>query len=510
MPGELSDSPCLIGIDAGTQSIRAIAFDRAGRKIAGAARPTPIARMGRGGEHDPDAIFAAVVEALTEIGSALAGRPVAGMAVASFGECCVLVDEAGKAVGPSIAWFDPRSEPAAEAIGAALGPARIFGITGAAVDPTFTLFKLAWMREHWPDRIRRTRCVLMMADWIAFRLSGKAATDHSLASRTSYFSIHDRQWSGELLALAGLGTDRLPPLRPSGAALGPVLPEILAETHIAGRPIVGVGGHDHVVGSFAVGFTAPGTILDSMGTAEALLVAPTVPLDDPRILKLGFSQGAIATNREMSFLHAGIDSSGGTVEWWRGIVGHAPLATLIAEAATVPVGSGGIAFLPHLAGSPPPRRDAAARGAFVGLTIAATRGSLYRAMLEGLAFQARVMLDGLASLADIPATQPVRIIGGSSRNPLLLQIKANAFGRRLVVVDEAEATALGAALLGGIAGGVYADLDAALAGLDRREHVVEPDADAPRYDLLRTTVFEQLQLALEPTNRALAAFARGG
>ncbi len=509
MSGGSSGSPCLIGIDAGTQSIRAIAFDQAGRKIAGAARPTPIARMGRGGEHDPDAIFAAVVDALTEVGGALAGRPVAGIAAASFGECCVLVDEAGKAVAPSIAWFDPRTGPAADAVAAALGPERVFAITGAAVDPTITLFKLAWMHEHWPEAFGRTRRVLMMADWIAFRLSGEAATDHSLASRTSYFSIHDRQWSSELLTLAGLTTDRLAPLRPSGAGLGPVQPGILAATGIAGRPIVGVGGHDHVVGSFAVGFTVPGTILDSMGTAEALLVAPSVPLADPEILKYGFSQGAIATNRQMSFLHAGIDSSGGTVEWWRGIVGNAPLATLIAEAGTVPVGSGGIAFLPHLAGSPPPRRDPGARGAFIGLTTAATRGSLYRAMLEGLALQARVMLDGLTRLAGIPASQPVRVIGGSSRNPLFLQIKANAFARRLVVVDEAEATALGAALLGGIAGGIFPDLDAALAGLDRREHNVEPDADAGRYDLLRTSVFEQLQLALEPANRALVAFARG-
>src|SRR5438552_15843506 len=99
--GQNASDPCLIGIDCGTQSIRAIAFDRAGRKLAAAARPTPIKRSDSGGEYDPEAIFAAAVASLREVAGMLAGRPVAGMAVASIGESCVLVDESGKATAPS-------------------------------------------------------------------------------------------------------------------------------------------------------------------------------------------------------------------------------------------------------------------------------------------------------------------------------------------------------------------------------------------------------------------------
>src|SRR5690348_12244953 len=101
---------CVIGIDCGTQSVRAIAFDSAGRKLAGAARPTPIERSDSGGTYDPEAIFAAALAALGEVANALAGRPVAGIAVASIGESCVLVDKAGKSAARSIAWFDRRTE----------------------------------------------------------------------------------------------------------------------------------------------------------------------------------------------------------------------------------------------------------------------------------------------------------------------------------------------------------------------------------------------------------------
>ena len=103
------DAPALIGIDVGTSSVRAIAFDQRGRRLAAAARPTPTKVVETGGEFDPDAIFSTVLAALTEVGRGLAGRPVAGIAVASFGESCVLVDAAGRSLAPSIVWHDRRT-----------------------------------------------------------------------------------------------------------------------------------------------------------------------------------------------------------------------------------------------------------------------------------------------------------------------------------------------------------------------------------------------------------------
>jgi xylulokinase len=150
--------------------------------------------------------------------------------------------------------------------------------------------------------------------------------------------------------------------------------------------------------------------------------------------------------------------------------------------------------------------DPHARGAFLGLTPETTTAALYRAVLEGLALQSRVMLDGMAALDGIDEPQALRLIGGVSRNRLFAQIKANVFGRPLSVVEEPEATALGAALLGGIAAGIYPNLDAALAGLRSRETTIEPNHERERYEALRVMVFERIHERIEPLNRQISAF----
>ncbi|MCB1489301.1 MAG: hypothetical protein KDJ88_17820, partial [Bauldia sp.] len=289
--------PVLLGIDLGTTSIRAIAFDRRGRKVATAARPTPMNVVETGGEYDPEQIWAVVLEDLTEIGAALAGRPVGGIAVASVGESPVLIGDDGQSLAPSIVWFDRRTEPLVEEIADRIGEDRVFRISGHAIQHYFTLSKLIWMRRHWPEAMAGARRVLMMADWIAYRLSGTMATDPSLASRTLYFDIVKRQWSAEMLAMADAGTDLPAPIAASGTALGPLREEVAAATGIKGRPAIGVGGHDHLVGGFAVGLRQPGTVIDSIGTAEAMLLAGARPLADPELVTRGYYQGAIGTDR---------------------------------------------------------------------------------------------------------------------------------------------------------------------------------------------------------------------
>src|SRR5262245_15542709 len=226
-----SDSPALIGIDVGTQSIRASAFDTRGRKIAQATRPTPVRTLERGrGEYDPESLFTTVLVCLPATARAPPGRPLAGLALARPGESCVLRDEQGRSLAPAIVWHDRRTEGAARALGAKIGIDRLFELTGLALDPTLTLCKLAWMRRHWPDAVARARRIHTMADWIAFCVGGISATHHTLASRTLYFVIHRREWSEVLLALVDLTPDVLAPLAASVAPLGPVCPEILTET----------------------------------------------------------------------------------------------------------------------------------------------------------------------------------------------------------------------------------------------------------------------------------------
>jgi xylulokinase len=238
------------------------------------------------------------------------------------------------------------------------------------------------------------------------------------------------------------------------------------------------------------------------------MIAAPAPLTDPETIMRGYVQGANETERRFSYVVGSIFSSGGAMEWLRSILGDPSQETLISDASTVPPGSHGVVFLPHLVNSPPPAPDPSARGAFVGLTPAATPSALYRAVLEGLAMQSRLLLDGMSELTGVPPIRQVRLIGGVTRNQLFVSIKANVLGRPISVLDEPETTALGAALLAGVAAGVYPTFDAAVGGLRLSETLVEPDQDSGFYDDLRTTVFADLHDRLRPINEQLERLSR--
>lgn len=501
--------PFLIGLDIGTGRIRGLLFDVRGHAIACAERPTPLhAAVPGGGEYDAAEIWTLVLGILTELaGHVPPGADVAGLGVASMGEAVVLADAEGEPLAPVIAWFDRRTEPQAAWLGARASAAELFAATGMPLDPTLTLFKLLWYREAMPAAFRAARHALNLADWVAFRLSGTAATDFTLASRTFCLDLHGRAWSRSILALSGIDAGLLPAPCPSGTSLGPVRPAILAATGLPGRPVVGVGGHDHLCGGMAAGVTRPGVMLDSMGTAEVLLLAvPRPPLTEAT-RHVSFPQGAVGLpDRAFAYIGAGLNLSGGAVDWAAAMLGG-DRAGLNEAAAEVPPGSLGVGFLPHLAYSAVPTLDVAARGAFVGLVAGTTRGAMFRAVLEGLAMEARLALEALAALPGAGVPEEIRVIGGGTRNPLFLRIKASVLGRDLTVIDEPEATALGGALMGGLAAGLWPSLDAALAAIDQPRHRVAPDpAWIGRYDEL-FGIHRRLYPTLAPISHDLTRFA---
>jgi xylulokinase len=194
-------------------------------------------------------------------------------------------------------------------------------------------------------------------------------------------------------------------------------------------------------------------------------------------------------------------SSGGSLSWWRDQVGG-DFDTLVGEAAAVPAGAEGLIFLPYLTGERTPHLDPHARGAFVGLTLAHGRGHLTRAVMEGVVFSLR---DGLEIMRDLGTPDDdLRAVGGGARSPLWMQLQADVYGRpiRRTVIDEGPA--YGAALLGGVAAGVFADVQQASERVRLREDVTEPDAErARRYDELYAT-YTALYPALRDAMHALA------
>ena len=264
-----------------------------------------------------------------------------------------------------------------------------------------------------------------------------------------------------------------------------------------------MGGHDHVCGALAIGVTEPGMILNSLGTAEAWFLPIRAPLADPQVGYQGYAQG-VHVDGSHYYAMGGLYTSGVCVDWFRtAFAGDVDYATLIAEAEQALPGSLGICFLPHLRLANPPNIDPESRGAFVGLNTDANRGTLFRALLEGLAFEARNTLEPLLGYTQTPVDR-IFAIGGGTRNRLLMQIKATVLNQPLQVVSMDEATALGAALLGGIGAGVYANLPAALEQVQYTQTPVAPLCDqVAMYDATLLQVHRRLYQALQPLHHAI-------
>jgi xylulokinase len=184
----------------------------------------------------------------------------------------------------------------------------------------------------------------------------------------------------------------------------------------------------------------------------------------------------IVVDAPVWYVVGGLFTAGAAIDWFRReLAGGAEYAALIEEASAAPPGSLGAGFLPQLRLGTPPHPDAHARGAFFGLSTDINRGCLFRAVLEGVAADAYLCAQAMTTLAKAPPPAAVRVIGGMTRNPLYLRIKAAVSGRPITVIELPDAVAMGAALLAGIGAGVYQDLNHGQAQMRREESVVEPD-----------------------------------
>jgi xylulokinase len=507
-----ASNPVLIGLDMGSTNIKAVAYEPDGRTLAIASAPT-VTHYPRPSwaYYEPEELWSSAVQVLGEVTNRLDDpRRIAGIAVASVGEAGVTLDSSGEPTYQCIAWFDRRTIPQMEWLRQTIGEDALFATTGLALEPIFSLCKLLWLKDNKPDAFRRAVRWLNVADFIAYRLSGEAATDWSLASRTMMFDIRRLNWDAAILREAGIPTSLPAPAVASGTPIGAVSSEIAKMT---GRPVgavVAAGGQDHVCGALAAGVVTPGSVCDSMGTAEALFVALDQPSADPTLGRQGYTQGAHVAPGHY-YIFGGLYTSGASIEWLRDLLGRdLPLDQLLDEAARIPAGSIGSVFLPHLRLGNAPNPDPRSRGALVGLTTDTTRASVTRAILEGLAFEARNTLDPLLAYAGAQQPHDVRLIGGGARNDLLVRIKASVMNADMRVLDLDEATALGAAILGGIGAGVYTDIADALGTIKSSPKLITPTAvDVPVYEDYFQQVYRPLYAAVRDINHRLYALSTG-
>lgn len=503
---------CLLGIDLGSTSIKAIVFDTAGNALAEGSRPTQHSSPYK--EHpewviwEPHQLWKDTAAAIREAVEKLKGaHNIRALAVAGFGGDGAPIDEQGECLYPAISWHDPRVEPQSRWWAENIGPERQFSITGSHIYMYNTALRLRWMMEHEPGILRRADKWLLLVDYLNFKLTGVAATDYSLASTTLLLDQQTLDWSDEILALSQIDRRLLPELRASGARLGIVTAGAAAETGLPEGTPVFQGGHDFLCGGIAAGAFDPGVLLDVTGTWELLVATANKPPLSDEIFRSGLMiETHVAKGR---FAVTGAAVASGMLEWFKNEFGNgdgngaAQWDSLIRNAETSPPGARGALFLPHMSGSVCPIRDARSLGVFAGLSNTTGRNDLLRALIEGLNYQFREMLDAMRSGLGATGDLKVIAIGGATRNAFWMQNKADVSGCRIETPDIHEATALGAAILGGIGAGIYKDEADASAHVKKPARIFEPnDTLCPKYSRWYRT-YKQLYPAMRAINSEL-------
>jgi len=443
----------LVGLDVGTTGVKALAVSPEGEVIARAERSYPLSTPRPGwSEQDPEDWWRASEAALADLGVEPAGIGLSGQ---MHGLVCL--DAAERVLRPAILWNDQRTEAECTEIEERVGLERLIALTGNRALTGFTAPKLLWVRRHEPDVYARIAHVLLPKDYVRLQLTGERAIDVADASGTLLFDVAGRRWSREVLDALELPEAWLPVALES--------PEVSGRW--GGIPVA-AGAGDQPAAALGVGIDRPGPVSVVLGTSGVVLAALPAFQADPQARVHTFCHAVPGGWQAMGVML----SAAGSLAWLRDVAGGS-YDELTAEAARWEPGAEGLTFLPYLAGERTPHADPGARGAFAGLSLRHDRGALARAVLEGVAYGLRDSLDLLRGLG--VEAEVGRVSGGGARSELWLRIVASALGIPLERTVSEEGSAYGAALLGGVAAGVFADVHEAVAACVRVRDTVEPE-----------------------------------
>jgi xylulokinase len=451
----------LVGIDVGTSAVKGLAVGQDGTVLATAEAGYPLSTPRPGwAEQDPADWWVATERVLADLRAA-AGPP-RGIGLSGQMHGLVVLDDAGDVLRPAILWNDQRTAAECAEIETTVGLERLIELTGNRALPGFTAPKLIWLRRHEPDVYARVSRVMLPKDYVRLRLTGEHATDVSDASGTLLLNVAERIWSEEVLSALEIEPGWLPSLLESPSVSG----------HSPDGVPVAAGAGDQAAGALGVGVDRPGPASVVLGTSGVVFAALERYQADPQARVHAFCHAVPGTWHAMGVML----SAAGSLRWVRDTAAAGvSYDALLGEAAAWGAGTEGLTFLPYLVGERTPHADPDARGAFVGLSIRHDRGALTRAVLEGVAYGLRDSLDLVGELGG--RIEFGRVSGGGARSELWLRIVASALALPLQRVAVDEGAAFGAALLGGVAAGVWPDVASAVSATVRGGETIEPLSD---------------------------------
>ncbi|MBE0658155.1 MAG: xylulokinase [Bryobacteraceae bacterium] len=447
-----------LGIDIGTGGSRALLVDEQGTVKAAFTAAHEDMRMDKPmwAEQRPENWWDAAQEAIKGVlkQAGAKGDDVKAIGLSGQMHGLVLLDKDDNVIRPSLIWCDQRSQPQVDFINQTVGKANVVAHTANPMLTGFTLPKLLWVRDNEPQNFEKAAKFLLPKDYVRLKLTGEHCTEVSDASGTGLLDVVTRRWSREMVERLKLDTGLLPDLKESVEVTGTITKAAAKATGLKeGTPVVG-GGGDQAASGIGNGIVHPGPVSCTIGTSGVVFAYLDRPQYDP-------------TGRVHTFCHAvkgkwhvmGVTQGAGlSLQWVRNqLMPGATYDQMTAEAATSPVLSHGLYWLPYLMGERTPHLDAIARGGWIGLTAKHTRADLLRAVVEGVSYSLKDCLGIIEQMS--VEVKNVRASGGGANSIFWRQMLADIFGIGISTLENKEGSAYGAALLAMTGSGLYKSVE---------------------------------------------------
>lgn len=516
-PSSILNPPYVIGIDAGTEAVKAGIFNLKGDLIASQAcnYPTHFPKPGWA-EQDPEAWWVSLIEAVQGCLAATTVNPEEIIGLSADATTCTLIPikAKGQELRRALLWMDVRATEQAARIFNSGHEALRYSLAGVSAE--WMPPKALWLKEHEPDIYNEADYLIEYTDWIAYRLTGRIALNTNTITQRWYYHPPSGGWPLDFFAQIGL--DDLEPKLPRdilglGEVVGGLSP---ATAELLGLPAgipVAMGGGDAFVGLLGLGVTDPGDLGVVMGSSNVLAGLSTTEFHAPGI----FGSFPDALIPGLNLVEGGQVSTGSILAWFKrnfaGDVaeeakqkGVSSYQLLDAEAAQISVGSEGLMVLDYFQGNRTPHTDSLARGAIWGLSLQASRAHVFRALMEGIAYGMSDILETF-SRQDYTVSRIIAC-GGATRSPLFMQIYADVLGQTIYLTPVAEASLLGSAVVAAAGAGAYPDLTQAAKEMVAISGEYQPNAE--RHQVYRFFVqkyqetYQQLKALMHEMSQKVA------
>jgi xylulokinase len=494
----------LLSVDIGTGGTRSVLFNETGEIIASSYQEYGMVHPRPGwAEMDAEVIWAAFVETVRAI-TGQHRKQIKVVCLSCMSNNIVPVQQNGTPLRNGILSQDNRATEETDNVKEAIGEKDYFKIRGGRLRPASGLCKIIWLKKHEPDLFRRTWKFMTFSELIRMRLGFPAVVDYATAASSLPYDIRKQDYSDGLLREFGLKRAMFSQTIPGDAVLGEIGPAIRNLLDLPNGVKVVAGGYDAHCGMLGAGITqlTPQIMADIAGTFERVACIKTKPALTQKTMKNDINSNCYLF-KDTYVVSTALATSGSIVRWFRDELEPTKekdkANAYNTMFAPLKFEGGKIMSIPYFAGS---SGDSFAKGAFLGLTLGTNRQQMLQAVVEGTTHEMKVLVDRLEELSDTPI-DIIRAFGGPTKSPKWLQLKADISGKKVEVPAVEEASALGAAILAGVATGVYDSYEQAIKTAIKIKATYRPRPEIHQIYKRQHEIYKRLVKTLKPVNKEL-------